>query len=491
MVARRVLFVAICLFLFGLYPASATPIDRNDADRIAQAQLTYLGAGDRLPTRQVEIHSDAGLLARVVVLAPAGYVVVSADTDLPPVVAYSLHATYPAAAAQDNPLSTLLAADLTARLAAKDRVDPAVIARRDALWQARRDGPTTAARLEQWPPTGTTATGGWLESNWTQNSPYNNFCPIDRAGGGARSVAGCPAVAMGMILNFLATTNGTQFDTGDRYYHNYGGNRYWIPDAATTYDFPDFATLNGHLTTLNAHWDAGAALTSDDKAALVFACGVAATQVYTAGGSGTFGVDQAHDAYLRFGFTNCRLLVDEPDLFPSLAAEMQKGHPAHLAVVNTGWTAGHNVVVDGYNSDDYYHLNFGWGGVYNGWYLLPSEIPYDLTVIEGVILDIAPDASAVDEDPAVPAQVTALDLAAHPNPFNPRTEIVFTAPVDGSARVVVYDLTGRQVAVLLDGPVHAGRTTLTWTPANLASGVYLVRATCGSLQNTTRLVLAK
>jgi hypothetical protein len=49
---------------------------------------------------------------------------------------------------------------------------------------------------------------------------------------------------------------------------------------------------------------------------------------------------------------------------------------------------GHNVVVDGYNTNDYFHLNFGWGGSYNGWYLLPDEIPYGLTVVEGVILDI-------------------------------------------------------------------------------------------------------
>ena len=46
------------------------------------------------------------------------------------------------------------------------------------------------------------------------------------------------------------------------------------------------------------------------------------------------------------------------------------------------------MVVDGYNTDDYYHLNFGWGGDYNGWYLSPDELPYDLTVIEGIIVDI-------------------------------------------------------------------------------------------------------
>ena len=69
---------------------------------------------------------------------------------------------------------------------------------------------------------------------------------------------------------------------------------------------------------------------------------------------------------------------------------------AHLAVVNPQGTAGHNVVVDGYNTDDYFHLNFGWGGQSNGWYLLPDEIPYDLTVVEGVIVDIEPSVVFAD-----------------------------------------------------------------------------------------------
>ncbi len=64
--------------------------------------------------------------------------------------------------------------------------------------------------FEQWPPEGTTPTGGWLLTNWNQNAPYNNFCPLDLVNGG-RSVAGCPAVAMAQILNYHNTTMDVQF----------------------------------------------------------------------------------------------------------------------------------------------------------------------------------------------------------------------------------------------------------------------------------------
>jgi hypothetical protein len=75
---------------------------------------------------------------------------------------------------------------------------------------------------------------------------------------------------------------------------------------------------------------------------------------------------------------------------------MKDALPAHLAVVNPQWTTGHNLVVDGYNTNDYYHLNFGWGGSYNGWYLIPDELPYQLTVIEGVIIDILKNTAIPD-----------------------------------------------------------------------------------------------
>ena len=46
-------------------------------------------------------------------------------------------------------------------------------------------------------------------------------------------------------------------------------------------------------------------------------------------------------------------------------------------------------MVDGYNTDEFFHLNFGWGGNSNGWYTMPpTSAPYNLTVIEGIVLDI-------------------------------------------------------------------------------------------------------
>jgi hypothetical protein len=252
-----------------------------------------------------------------------------------------------------------------------------------------QEKPMVSGRFEQWPPEGSTPTGGWLLTNWHQSPPYNNLCPLDIYNGGGRSVAGCPAVAMAQILNYHNTTNNVAFNDNDDYYHDYAGNQYWIDNDHVTYDFPSFPQLNSYLTSLQNHYENHAQPTNTEKAALTFACGVAAHQVYSAGGSGTFGVNQAYQAYQRFNCSTVTLLgEDDQDLYGRLSHNMMDALPAHLAVVDPGWTMGHNLVVDGYNTDNYFHLNFGWGGSYNGWYLIPDEIPYGLTVIEGVIVDI-------------------------------------------------------------------------------------------------------
>jgi hypothetical protein len=194
---------------------------------------------------------------------------------------------------------------------------------------------------------------------------------------------------MAQILNYHETINGISFNDSDDYYHNYGSNIYRIDDDHEKYGFPSFPELNEYLATLSSHYENNIPITDNDKAAIVFACGVAAKQVYSSEVSGTFGVNQACQAYLRFGIDDIELINDSnTGLYGRLRMNMVDALPAHLAVVTPEWDAGHNLVVDGYNTDDYYHLNFGWGGSLDGWYLLPDDMPYGLTVIEGIIVDI-------------------------------------------------------------------------------------------------------
>jgi hypothetical protein len=79
----------------------------------------------------------------------------------------------------------------------------------------------------------------------------------------------------------------------------------------------------------------------------------------------------------------------------------------------------------------------------------------------------------------------------YPNPFNPSTEIRFELPAGAEVRLVVYDLTGKEVAVLVDGFREAGRYRVAFDGSRLASGVYLYRLETPGRALMKRMVLIK
>ncbi|MCX6601707.1 MAG: T9SS type A sorting domain-containing protein [bacterium] len=96
---------------------------------------------------------------------------------------------------------------------------------------------------------------------------------------------------------------------------------------------------------------------------------------------------------------------------------------------------------------------------------------------------------AADEPPVpIPSD---LRLAAYPNPFNPSATIRFSLPRRGEAELVVYDVTGREVSVLVDGVLVAGEHRVPFDGARLPSGIYFARLTAAGAQATQKLLLLK
>jgi hypothetical protein len=370
-----------------IHQQSLTPVEDNSALLVAENKLKEMKKATYQITNQNKILDEKGsVLCYVFNLDPIGYIVITGYKILPPVLAYSFTSTF---FEQGMLLYDLVKADITLRLTHHLEIKESVIDENIALWNSYLDyeGIAIQNKDSQWPKEGAKSTGGWIETKWDQNSPYNDFCPMDLTTS-KRSLAGCPSVAMAQILNYHQTTKNVQFNDSDDYYHNWV-NYYWIDDDFETYDFPSYPQLNTYIDTLTLHYMNEVTLTDEDKAALTFACGVACKQVYTSNVSGTFGVDQAYDAYKRFYFNECELLTsDEPNTYEIIQDNIIKGFPVHLAVVNEAWNVGHNLVIDGYKEDGFYHLNFGWGGPYDGWYKIPEELPFDLTVLEGVVVNI-------------------------------------------------------------------------------------------------------
>ena len=84
----------------------------------------------------------------------------------------------------------------------------------------------------------------------------------------------------------------------------------------------------------------------------------------------------------------------------------------------------------------------------------------------------------------------------YPNPFNPSTKIEYFLPQKSNVRLEIYNILGRRVNTLVDGPVDAGMNSVIWNSTDqggnqVASGVYLYRLTVGNKVESKRMLLIK
>jgi hypothetical protein len=113
----------------------------------------------------------------------------------------------------------------------------------------------------------------------------------------------------------------------------------------------------------------------------------------------------------------------------------------------------------------------------------PAANPVHLVLVGNVV------ASVAAESPALPA---AFELQQNfPNPFNPSTEIRFSLPRSSQVTLRVYDLLGREVATLVQGPLPAGMHEVTLDASSLPSGIYFYRLNAGNLAQIRKMMLLK
>lgn len=79
----------------------------------------------------------------------------------------------------------------------------------------------------------------------------------------------------------------------------------------------------------------------------------------------------------------------------------------------------------------------------------------------------------------------------YPNPFNPATKISFTIPKTGLVNLKVYDILGREVAVLVNEVKEAGSYMVQFNGTSLSSGVYFYKIQAGEFNSVKRMVLIK
>lgn len=202
------------------------------------------------------------------------------------------------------------------------------------------------------------------ETRWNQGAPYNDLCPELN---GTRCVTGCVATAMAQVLkfhNYPAKGEGTH-----SYSWSTGNQELTFDYGSTTFDW-DLMT--------NRYDSSSTAAQKKAVATLMEACGISVNMEYTASESGAVSrhicpalIDNfRYDKALWMPERNYYGLTEWEDM---IYADLAQGLPVLYG--GQGSAGGHQFVCDGYSTDGYFHFNWGWGGMSDGYFLLTALDP--------------------------------------------------------------------------------------------------------------------
>lgn len=201
-------------------------------------------------------------------------------------------------------------------------------------------------------------------TKWNQSAPFNNKCPQYN---GKTCVTGCVATALAQVLKYY---NWPYYGVGTHTYTwKEGGNKELTFDyGATQFDWANMIdSYNGSYTTREA----------DAVSTLMYACGVGVDMMYTPNSSGAYSRNLVrvlvenfnYDKGIKYVGRQYYNLSDWEDLvYENLNTY---GPVLYDGQSNNG---GHQFVCDGYKSG-YFHFNWGWGGMSDGWFLLTALDP--------------------------------------------------------------------------------------------------------------------
>jgi|GEM_PF-2540995 len=94
-----------------------------------------------------------------------------------------------------------------------------------------------------------------------------------------------------------------------------------------------------------------------------------------------------------------------------------------------------------------------------------------------------------EDEPGIPVEFNLSQN--YPNPFNPATTIHFDLPESGDVALQVFDLLGREVAILVQDRMEAGHHRVTFDASSMASGIYIYRLIAGKFSSTRKMLLIK
>ena len=309
-------------------------------------------------------------------------------------------------------------------------------------------------------------------NKWTQTKYYNALCPADSTGNvayGGHAAVGCGAIVMGQVMHYW------RFPTTGTGRRSYNSNRYGTLSANfanTTYRYenmPDELSPSYHPDSC-----------VEAVATLLYHCGVSVKMNYgpSASTANSNNIVSAFSNYFRYPATVRyleRSSISSSQWLTYLKTELDSGAP--FLYGGSGNYGGHVWTCDGYQDDNYFHFNWGWGGQQNGYYALNNCSSYGFNSSHAIIIGIR----GLELPPCAIDVHSAENIRVFPNPSQGKVYVrTESQPV---RELQVLDMFGR---VLSHRSMAENEFTVDLS--GYAPGAYILRMVTDKGVETSRII---
>jgi len=305
-----------------------------------------------------------------------GFVIVSGDNSLQPILAYSDEGHFDSLDTLPDNLQWWL-----------DMMASAV--------QMNRDNNVTPSMetLMEWkePKRIITKSGSVIKSvttvEWAQSYPFNYKCPEVKAG--QKGLAGCLPVALCEIMCFYGWPESAEGTLPSYAAVEGSSTQYGGYELGTVYNWTELKKISGdNASSVSAN-------IRDNVSQLLLDVGLCVKAGYTTNGTGASSEEVVYKfcgpfKYRKDARYEKRAFYDEEVWQEMITDEIDKGRPIFYSGVSLSKQleqTGHAFVLDGYDSDGYVHINWGWANGSNGYFWLGESYFSSQDAIFGLIPD--------------------------------------------------------------------------------------------------------
>jgi len=360
----------LALLLMIAMPMMAERVTPETARKVAS---TFLNNNGAKANQLTDLSNEAGFKNLYIFNGNLGFVVMAADDCVRPILGYSLTDKFDTKDMPENLRWWLqgYSDEIQSAIDNKTRATSET----SKMWKDLTEGNSKAGKA-------TMVVTPLIQTKWNQNKYYNDLCPAVSDGPNGHAYTGCIATAMAQIMKYWSypsTGIGSHSYTWDGQILNadFGATTY---DWNNMLDYYEYYYENG--TDPYAQWLPEPSTEEIAAVAtLMYHCGVSVEMEYggsSTGGSGapTLYVADALKTYFNYKNTahyeqkssNSTINYTDAEWITMLKADLDANRPIQYGGLDPNGNGGHAFVCDGYNSDDYFHFNWGWAGRYNGYF---------------------------------------------------------------------------------------------------------------------------